>query len=126
MLNFSSILLVAIGGMMGTLTRYFINLLLIKRITSNFPWATFAVNILGSFLIGLFLGWSLRQSIIKAEQIRLFLMVGFCGGFTTLSAMSNEGFLLLRQEQYFIFFIYFTATILFGVAATAIGYYITK
>lgn len=126
MLSFYSFLLVAVGGMIGTIARYCINLLLLKRISSNFPWATFTVNVLGSFLIGLFLGWSLRQNVAKAEQIRLLFMVGFCGGFTTLSAMSNESFLLLKQGQYFLSVTYFITTLLFGVTATAIGYYITK
>lgn len=109
-------LLVAIGGAAGSLLRYGCS-----RLWNGpaFPFGTFAVNIAGSFLIGL-----LWASFGKEadEQKRLLLITGFCGGFTTFSAFSLEGMQLLEQARIFIFFLYTFATVTVGLLATYLGF----
>lgn len=117
--------MVAAGGATGSVLRFLTGLVLAAKQQSNFPWATFTVNISGSFIIGIILGLLVKSST-PAEHWRLLLATGFCGGFTTFSAMSNEGYLLLRQQQYTTFFIYFSTTIVLGLLATALGYFLTK
>lgn len=109
-------LLVAAGGAAGSLLRYGCS-----RLWNGaaFPYGTFAVNIVGSFLIGLL--WAIFHND-SDEQKRLLLITGFCGGFTTFSAFSLEGLQLLQQARIFIFFLYTFATVTFGLLATYLGF----
>ena len=70
----------------------------------SFPWATFTVNIFGSFLIGLFYALSARFNL--SPEMRLLLTAGFCGGFTTFSTFSNDGLTLLKGGFYGTFIAY--------------------
>ena len=129
-INTTQILTVAIGGMLGSVMRFVTGLYLVQRISSNFPWSTFCINIFGSLLIGIIFGLfgqaETPNQWISNENWRLFLATGFCGGFTTFSAFSTEGFELIKQQQYTLFFVYFTASVVLGVLAAALGYLITK
>jgi CrcB protein len=107
---------VAIGGAAGSLLRYGCSRWLNGPF---FPYGTFAVNILGSFLIGLLWAWLSKQT---DEPARLLLITGFCGGFTTFSAFSWEGLQMLLQGKLTPFFLYTFATIIFGLAATYTGF----
>ena len=123
-ISFLHIVLVALGGMVGSVARFVTGKLVQNHVAGNFPWGTFAVNVTGSLLMGVFLGLAAKQQ--NPENWRLLLATGFCGGFTTFSAMSNEGFHLLKQQQYTIFAIYFAASLVLGLAAVAGGYFISK
>lgn len=114
-----NILLVGFGGMIGSMLRYAVSLL-IKNPAGNFPLATFSVNILGSFVIGWVFGMSLKTGSINWDW-KLFLTTGICGGFTTFSALSIEGVALLQQHRYGIFLTYFISSILLGLAAAWSG-----
>lgn len=95
-----------LGGGTGSVLRYCVQLLMHERIVSyTFPWATFAVNIIGSFLIGFFYALSTRFNL--SPEIRLLLTAGFCGGFTTFSTFSNDGMTLLKEEFYGTFALYY-------------------
>ena len=85
-----NILLVAIGGAIGSVCRY----LLSGINVASWPWGTFAVNILGSLFIGLFVG--LVSKGIVSPEIKLLLVTGFCGGFTTFSTFANESFSMMK------------------------------
>ncbi len=89
-----------------------------------FPYHTFIVNILGSFLIGGLLGLLLKNSITNDGW--KFLATGVCGGFTTFSAFSLEGYELLQQQRYGVFLLYFLLSITTGLAATWLGFTFTK
>ncbi len=117
-----SILYVAGGGAVGSVLRYIISQYLPKT-QNGFPYGTFTVNIIGSFLIGLIMG-----IVTKTNNNNLWLIgvVGFCGGFTTFSAISYEGFNFIKQQQFAMFLSYFAISILLGVTATWLGYLITK
>lgn len=118
-------LVVFIGGGIGSMMRYAVQLLMHQRLTPyNFPWATLSVNIIGSFLIGLFYAVSARFNL--SEDVRLFLTAGLCGGFTTFSTFSNDGIALLRQGEVAMFVAYTLLSIILGIAAAFAGASIMK
>lgn len=105
--------------------RYAVQLLLHNKVALyNFPWATFSVNIVGSFMIGLFYALSVKFQL--SEELRLYLTAGLCGGFTTFSTFSNDSIELLKQGEMIMFVIYVLASITFGILAALAGALIIK
>lgn len=117
-----NILLVGLGGAAGSMLRYAFAVWF-KHAT--FPLATFLVNIIGSFIIGVIFAYALRNENF-ASNWRLFLAAGICGGFTTFSAFSLESLLLLQQQRMGMFFLYIFGTLLLGLAAAWLGYELMK
>jgi CrcB protein len=96
-MNLSTCLLIAAGGAIGTLARYGLSVLAIP-ISQSLPWGTILINTLGSFIIGLFGTLTLASGKFPvSENMRLFVMVGICGGFTTFSAFSLQTLDLIRE-----------------------------
>lgn len=122
---FKNVLLVGLGGALGSIARYLGQKYLTQLYPHAFPIGTFAVNVLGCFLIGLFFGLAGKYEYFT-PSIRLLLMTGFCGGFTTFSAFTLEGMLLLDQQRFLIFTLYFTLSVLFGLIATFTGTWLTQ
>ncbi|HEV8080370.1 MAG TPA: fluoride efflux transporter CrcB [Chitinophagaceae bacterium] len=120
-MNLFSFLLVGAGGALGSMLRYGVAFIPANKL---FPYHTFIVNIVGSFLIGCLLGLLLKNSITNDSW--KFLATGVCGGFTTFSAFSLEGMELLQQQRYSVFLFYFLLSIVIGLAATLLGYTLTK
>lgn len=111
---------VFLGGGLGSLMRYGMQAAMHGRISPFlFPWATLSVNILGSFLIGMFYVLSTRFNL--SDETRLFLTTGLCGGFTTFSTFSHEGMTLIRQGNYGTFLLYVILSVALGVAAAFAG-----
>ena len=99
------VIAVFLGGGAGSLLRYLVQMALHERIHPySFPWATLAVNLAGSFLIGLFYAWSARFNL--SPEVRLLLTTGLCGGFTTFSTFSNDCLQMVRQGYYAPFVLY--------------------
>lgn len=117
-------LLVGIGGFIGSYFRYLLSLYIEQKLLSTFPYGTFAVNILGCFLIGLLFGLSKQFDI--APEYRLLLGVGFCGGFTTFSTFSYEGIMLLQDAQFLVGFLYGGLSLIIGFFAAWIGLIIAR
>lgn len=89
-------ILVGVGGLGGSMARYWVAGLVQDLAGSAFPWGTWTVNVSGSFLIGLVMTLALERNLIGAE-VRVLLTVGFLGGFTTMSTFSFETLALLRD-----------------------------
>jgi fluoride exporter len=92
---------------------------------SAFPFGTFVVNITGCLIIGLIYGFSERSSLLTPGW-KMFLAVGFCGGFTTFSTFANENLALLRDGDFFHFMLYTVLSVFLGITATFSGVLITK
>lgn len=120
-----SVLLVGLGGGIGSVTRYLCQKWTVYHYPHAFPWGTFVVNIAGCFLIGLFWGLTFK-SFAANESWKLFLMTGLCGGFTTFSAFTLEGIGLIREQRLLLFFSYVAASVVLGLLATYAGMRITK
>lgn len=117
---YKELLAVFLGGGVGSILRYCAQLALHERIQPySFPWATLTVNIVGSFLIGLFYTLSARFNL--TPEVRLLLTTGLCGGFTTFSTFSNDCLQMLRQGYYTPFLLYTLTSLLLGIAAVWAG-----
>ncbi|MDZ7771733.1 MAG: fluoride efflux transporter CrcB [Balneolaceae bacterium] len=118
-------LLVGLGGFAGSYLRYLLSLRIQQLFPAYaFPLGTFAVNIAGSFLIGLLFG--LGQRHIIGHELRMLLATGFCGGFTTFATFSMEGVLLAEQGQVPTLLLYTAASLLAGFTAAWLGWTITR
>jgi CrcB protein len=119
------IIYIAVGGMIGTLARYGLQQWVNRYFIYTFPYGTFAVNILGCFLIGIIYAFSEKGNVLSPEW-RLFLTTGLCGGFTTFSTFSYEGMQLIRDGNFGTMIIYTVASVVLGIAAVFFGNYLIK
>lgn len=109
-------LLVAIGGFFGAVSRYGVNLLVMKKINSIFPFGTLIVNLLGSFLLGLILGGK------STHMVTLLFGTGFLGAFTTFSTYKLESLQLGKNKRWGILFLYLGISYIGGILLAYIGY----
>jgi len=116
------IILVGIGGFFGSAFRYMLSGL-IQKIPwlETFPWGTLTVNVLGCFLIGLFGGLAENRQLFSME-LRLFLFVGFFGGFTTFSTFGFETFSFMQDGQWLSSLVNVALQIGLGLLAVWAGY----
>lgn len=115
------IILVGLGGALGANLRYGLIELTRRFYPTAFPWGTLAVNVLGSFLLGLLAGWLLGPDSPTRQQWRLFIGIGLCGGFTTFSTFSLDTLVLLRHGKPGLAFLYIMASVLAAFLAVWIG-----
>lgn len=120
-----NVLYVALGSAAGGALRYLVGTFI--PAAHGFPLATCTINVVGSFLIGLLSGLLARTAGGAASEIvRLVLVVGFCGGFTTFSTFSNETFRLMEASNYLTAFVYVFLSVLAGLIAVFLGYLISR
>ncbi len=122
---FFSYLFVAIGGALGAMARYGLNVLL-QRGAVALPWGTLSANLLGCFVMGIVAQLVARSawfddSGLIPDRYRLLVAVGFCGSFTTLSALVMEMNTMMQQDEIASAFIYMVSTMLGGFACFYIG-----
>ena len=115
-----SLLIVGTGGFIGTVLRFLVSRYFQENTFSLFPWGTFTVNIIGSLLIGIFYGMSERGNLLNPE-IRIFLTVGICGGFTTFSSLTNDAFMLLQEKEWLKVSLYMSLSFFLGLIAVYLG-----
>jgi CrcB protein len=120
-----SVLIAGLGGFIGTVLRFLTSRYIQLSVVSVFPWGTLAVNISGSFIIGLLMGLSEKGNLISPEW-NIFLTVGICGGFTTFSTLSNDAYILLQNKEMLRFAAYAGLTFVLGLTAVFMGRAITK
>lgn len=120
-----SILLVAIGGLIGSVVRYLAAIAFSTQTTPSFPFATLTVNVIGCFAIGVIFALSEKGNILTPEW-RIFLTTGFCGGFTTFSSFSYESIKLLQDGQFLSLSANVILSVLLGLAATYLGMILVK
>ena len=114
------ILSVAIGGAFGAVARYLINISPLANLFEKFPFPTFFINITGSFLIG-FLLIVLTDKIQVNDNMRMAIIIGFLGAFTTFSTFEIEIFGLMRERQLLTAFLYLALSIMVGFAGVVAG-----
>ena len=119
-----SFLLVFLGGGLGSGLRYLVTITM-NQYSKVLPFGTFTVNMLGCLLIGLILGYAQKENTLTSNQT-LLLATGFCGGFTTFSAFANENLELIKNGELFNFSFYTVGSVLIGILAVFIGFYLTN
>ena len=117
---FNNLLMVGLGGALGSMARFGCQ----RLVSSSFPWGTLVVNLSGCLLIGILWGYFLRHS--GDQAMRLLLMTGFCGGFTTFSAFSQESITMILSQRWLYFFTYVTLSLIGGLTATFLGFKLTS
>ena len=116
--------LVFLGGGLGSSLRYWISKYL-NNAESTIPYGTFTVNVLGSLLIGVLLGFALKSNVLS-QNTTLLLATGFCGGFTTFSAFAHENYMLLKSGDITSFALYTIGSLLISIVAVFVGVWLSK
>ena len=116
----SKLVLVFIGGGLGAVSRFLVTTALSGKL-GNFPLGTLAANFFGSLLMGLVVGILAGRVNVSTEPIRLFVAVGFLGGFTTFSSFSAETLALINGGQIFAAMANVIVSVVAGLAACAVG-----
>ncbi len=116
----SKLLLVCAGGAIGSGARYLVGSWAGQAWGTGFPWGTLAVNLVGSFLIGVIMVLGLETGAISTEM-RVFLAVGIMGGFTTYSSFNHETLALAQRGQWGLAASYVALTVLGGWVAGVAG-----
>jgi CrcB protein len=122
---FLNFLLAGIGGMLGSAARYGIALAVAKYLSTGMPSGTLIVNVAGSFVIGVIFAATESHNPLSAES-RIFLATGFCGGFTTFSALMLEMYTMLRNGEIFWAASYLGLSVVLGFAALGSGMYAAR
>ena len=116
-------LLVALGGAIGSVLRAWASVVGVRLVGAGFPWGTIVINVIGSALIGAVAASALSPSrTLLTQEVRIFLMVGICGGFTTFSSFSLQTFELLREGRPVAALANVALSVVVCVVATAAGY----
>lgn len=115
-------ILIAAGSALGGVSRHGLGLLIAQRFGQSFPWGTLAVNVLGSFAIGVCGAWVADAQRANAQLIRELLMIGFLGGFTTFSAFSLQTLQLLRDGKLASAFANVAGSLLLCLIAVWLGF----
>ena len=127
-----NILLIAIGGALGSALRYLFGEFIIKFIKINnlvlskFPWSTISVNVLGSILAGILYYFIIKNTFHINNELKNFLLIGALGGFTTFSTFSLDFFRLVNAGQNLMAVIYVLTSVILAISGLFLGFYLSK
>jgi CrcB protein len=116
---------IAVGSALGGVSRYLVGGMVQRVLDTTFPAGTLVVNLTGSFLLGLFLRYALETPTLTPE-LRAFLTIGFCGGYTTFSTFSYETVALLEDGEWIRAGIYAALSLLLALVATILGFMVAR
>lgn len=120
-----NILLVAFGGAVGSVLRYLTGVWTLRLFGPDFPFGTLAVNIVGSYAIGC-VAEALVRGFSAPVDLRLLVMTGLIGGFTTFSAFSLDLWVLYERGEAGLAFVYLAATLVLSLAAAGAGLFTVR
>jgi CrcB protein len=120
------LLQIALGGAIGAVCRHLMGVHVSRLAGSGFPWGTLAVNVLGSFIMGLAVMVLIRRADASLNHLAPFVMTGILGGFTTFSAFSLETMLLIERGRPGLALAYVAGSVAFGVGAFAAGLWLLR
>ena len=120
MIFLRSMLMVAMGGAVGSAMRYLTSKVIQDWLPNAFPYGTFVVNLLGCLVIGILYGL-VDQNILGNSHLKLLLITGFCGGFTTFSTFSHESLFLVQQGHLSYAVLYVGGSVCLGMIMVLIG-----
>jgi len=120
----NSLFPVMIGGAIGAGARHLVGQAVLARFGPAFPWGTLSINIVGSLLMGLLVGWLARSG--GGDTTRLFVGVGILGGFTTFSSFSMEYWMLFERGQNAQAAAYVLASVIGAIAACGLGLFLMR
>jgi CrcB protein len=113
-------LLVGLGGALGSMLRYGVMLLTTRFFGVAFPYGTLCVNVLGSLAMGVLIGWGAHRSQLD-PQLRNFIAVGVLGGFTTFSTFSLDVVTLFQRDPNYLALAYIMLSVTVSVIALMLG-----
>jgi fluoride exporter len=114
------VLLVALGGGIGSATRYLVGGWFANRFGPAFPYGTFVINVTGSFIIGVFLAFA-QERVSLSPYWRLFFAVGFVGGYMTFSTFEYESVRLLQDGEMLLGALYLVGSVVTGAVGAVVG-----
>lgn len=115
-----TLFIIGTGGFLGSIARYLTQILVERMFHSSFPWGTFVANIAGSFIIGVIYALSERGNLLTPE-VRMFMAVGFCGGFTTFSSFAYNNLTMISENNYFQLMANIGLSLFLGISAVFLG-----
>lgn len=115
-----------LGGGLGAGGRHLVSLLSVRLFGLGFPVGTFTVNVVGSLLMGLFIGWLVKHETGNLQSLRYFFATGFLGGFTTFSAFSLDTSVLWERGDTHLALVYVLASVLLSIGAVFAGLMIMR
>jgi fluoride exporter len=116
---------IAAGSALGGVSRYLVGGMVQRILDTTFPAGTLVVNLTGSFLLGLFLRYALETPTLTPE-VRAFLTIGFCGGYTTFSTFSYETVAMLEDGEWARAGLYAALSVLLALGATILGFLVAR
>jgi len=121
LLNWPALAAIFVGGGIGSVLRYAVTLVVTQRFGPGFPWATFAINITGSLIIGLVFELSQTRALGVTPLVRIFLVTGVLGGYTTFSTFSLDMVTLASERAFNLALLYGAGSVIIGFIAAYAG-----
>jgi fluoride exporter len=119
------LILIGLGGLVGTLCRYGLSSLVDKRVGATFPTGTLLVNVIGCFLAG-FLFFAFTEKVVVSDIVKTAVMIGFLGGFTTFSAFGLQTFTLFKDGEMFAAMLNVVLSNVAGLLTVWVGYSLAR